>query len=189
MPKRRGRRGSCSPARSNVAGRCETILYFRDVTHEDEADRMKSEFLASAAHELRTPMVSIFGFTELLLQRDFNQERRIDMLQTMHRQSGLLVKMINELLDLARIESRRGLELQIGEHPLPVLVSQSVKGLMRKEGERQVSVGPVPDVPVLIDPAKMQIDELHAGHIELESEFGVGTTARVWLPRPSRAPT
>jgi PAS domain S-box-containing protein len=143
--------------RRNVAGRSETILYFRDVTHEDTVDRMKSEFLAAAAHELRTPMVSIFGFTELLLKRKFSEERRTDMLETIHRQSGLLVKMINELLDLARIESRRGLDLQISESPLNELVQSSVKGLMRPDTERQVQVGAVPDVAVLIDPEKMQL--------------------------------
>ena len=254
-------------SRRNLAGRCETILYFRDVTHEDEVDRMKSEFLASAAHELRTPMVSIFGFTELLLKRSFNEERRTDMLQTIHRQSGLLVKMINELLDLARIESRRGLDLQIGQHRLGTLVEDSVKGLMRQEGERQVSVGIVPEVQVLIDPEKMQlalnnllsnafkyspeggdvtlsarvaahearsyavlevrdqgigmkpdqlaraferfyradstgnipgtglglslvkeVAELHQGRVELASEFGVGTTAWLWIPLADAAP-
>ena len=144
-------------SRRNMAGRRETILYFRDVTHEDEVDRMKSEFLASAAHELRTPMVSIFGFTELLLKRKFNEERQADMLQTIHRQSGLLVKMINELLDLARIESRRGLDLVIGEHRLEELVDQSVKGLMLKDTDRQVGRGAIPDVCVLIDPEKMQL--------------------------------
>lgn len=143
--------------RHNVSGRRETILYFRDVTHEDEVDRMKSEFLASAAHELRTPMVSIYGFTELLLRRNFSEERRTDMLQTIHRQSGLLVKMINELLDLARIESRRGLDLHIAEHSLLELVDLSVKGLMRAEDERQVRLLDVPEVPVLIDPEKMQL--------------------------------
>ncbi|QKO21706.1 hypothetical protein HTY51_07290 [Rhodoferax sp. BAB1] len=132
-------------------------FYLRDVTVEFEVDRMKSEFLAAAAHELRTPMVSIFGFTELLLKRDFGPERRTDMLETIHRQSGLLVKMINELLDLARIESRRGLDLKISEHPLVELVELSVRGLMRGEDERQVVVGEIPMVPVLIDPEKMQL--------------------------------
>lgn len=144
-------------SRRNIAGRSETILYFRDVTHEDAVDRMKSEFLAAAAHELRTPMVSIFGFTELLLKRKFTPERQADMLQTIHRQSGLLVKMINELLDLARIESRGGLDMQIDAHPLTELVENSVKGLMRTDTERQVQVGVTPDVLVLIDPEKMQL--------------------------------
>ncbi|MCB1996275.1 MAG: PAS-domain containing protein [Burkholderiaceae bacterium] len=42
------------------------VFYLRDVTAESEVDRMKSEFLSTAAHELRTPMVSVYGFTELL---------------------------------------------------------------------------------------------------------------------------
>lgn len=249
-------------ARRNHSGRSETIMYFRDVTHEDEVDRMKSEFLASAAHELRTPMVSIFGFTELLIKRDFSPERRLDMLQTIHRQSGLLVKMINELLDLARIESRRGLDMKIGEHPLTTLVDDSVRGLMRADNERQVLRGSIPDASVMVDPEKMQlalnnllsnafkyspgggdvilragldelngrnyvvlevedhgmgmkpeqleraferfyradttgnipgtglglslvkeIAELHGGYIELESKYGQGTTAKLWIPR------
>ena len=144
-------------ARRNSAGHSETILYFHDITHEDAVDRMKSEFLAAAAHELRTPMVSILGFTELLLHRQFSEERRTDMLQTIHRQSGLLVRMINELLDLARIESRRGLDLHIQAHPLQEMVKNSVKGLMRQDTERQVSVGMVPNVNVLVDPEKMQL--------------------------------
>ena len=118
---------------------------------------MKSDFLAAAAHELRTPMVSVLGFTELLLHRQFTEERRTEMLQTIHRQSGLLVKMINELLDLARIESRRGLDLNIQAHSVRDLIEMSVSGLMRADTDRQVSVGTVPDARVLIDPEKMQM--------------------------------
>jgi signal transduction histidine kinase len=55
--------------RGHAADHGESILFFRDVTRETEVDRMKSEFLTTAAHELRTPMVSVFGFTELLLNR------------------------------------------------------------------------------------------------------------------------
>lgn len=144
-------------ARRSRDGREETILYFRDNTHEDAVDRMKSEFLASAAHELRTPMVSILGFTELLLKRKYTEARSTDMLETIHRQSVLLIKMINELLDLARIESRRGLDLMIAPYPLDELVRNSVKGLMRKDSERQVAVGAIPDARVLVDPEKMQL--------------------------------
>jgi PAS domain S-box-containing protein len=144
-------------SRRNTGGQDETILYFRDITHEDEVDRMKSEFLAAAAHELRTPMVSIFGFTELLLKRQFTEERRADMLETIHRQSGFLIKMLNELLDLSRIESRLGLDLEIAAHSLEELVSNSIKGLMRADTDRQVLVGVVPEVAVLIDPEKMRL--------------------------------
>jgi signal transduction histidine kinase len=84
------------------------ILYFRDVTRETEVDRLKSEFLSTAAHELRTPMASIYGFTELLLNQEFELTDRRDFLETIFKQSELMVSIINELLDLARIEARRG---------------------------------------------------------------------------------
>lgn len=143
-------------SRHNEAGRLETILYFRDVTHEDQVDRMKSEFLTAAAHELRTPMVSIFGFSELLTRRKFTPERQTDMLQTIHRQSGLLVKMLNELLDLARIESRGGLDMHINPHPLGEMVEFCIRGLMLKETDRPVLHDTLPELQVLMDPEKMQ---------------------------------
>ncbi|WP_138514655.1 PAS domain-containing sensor histidine kinase [Rhodoferax bucti] len=143
-------------SRRNEAGRRETILYFRDITHEDQVDRMKSEFLTAAAHELRTPMVSIFGFSELLTRRKFTEQRQTDMLQTIHKQSGLLVKMLNELLDLARIESRGGLDMQITPQPLAAMVDSSIQSLMLKDTDRPVLLAPVPDLQVLMDPEKMQ---------------------------------
>jgi PAS domain S-box-containing protein len=84
------------------------ILYFRDVTHETEVDRMKSEFLSTAAHELRTPMACILGFSEIMITEEFPEEERREFLSAIHRQSELMVSIINELLDLARIEARRG---------------------------------------------------------------------------------
>lgn len=84
------------------------ILYFRDVTYETEVDQMKSEFLSTAAHELRTPMASIYGFSELMLAQKFSPDEQADFLGAIYRQSELMISIINELLDLARIESRRG---------------------------------------------------------------------------------
>ncbi|MDP4301773.1 sensor histidine kinase [Leptothrix discophora] len=84
------------------------VLSLRDVTHESLVDQMKSEFLSTAAHELRTPMASIFGFVELLIRRKMTPEKQADVLETIHRQSARMIAIINELLDLARIEARRG---------------------------------------------------------------------------------
>jgi signal transduction histidine kinase len=69
---------------------------------------MKSEFLSTAAHELRTPMASIYGFVELLMMRQATPQRQSEMLAKIHRQASLMIHIINELLDLARIEARRG---------------------------------------------------------------------------------
>lgn len=102
------------------------VFYLRDVTHETEVDRMKSEFLEAAAHELRTPMVSVYGFTELLLHRPVPEAQRRDMLETIHRQSKLLIDMVNEMLDLARIEARQGKDLKRESCRLGTLVDEAV---------------------------------------------------------------
>jgi len=100
------------------------VLYFRDVTHETEVDRMKSEFLSTAAHELRTPMASIYGFSELLLARKFSEEQRRDLLETISRQATRMSTIIDELLDLARIEARQSKDFVLEHLPLQALVKQ-----------------------------------------------------------------
>jgi signal transduction histidine kinase/HAMP domain-containing protein len=94
--------------RLSDAGSVSQILFCRDVTHEIEVDRMKTEFLSHAAHELRTPMASIYGFSEMMLMRRFSDERRQEIVGIVHRQSKLMISIINELLDLVRIDDRRG---------------------------------------------------------------------------------
>ncbi|MBI3381512.1 MAG: CHASE domain-containing protein [Aquabacterium sp.] len=88
------------------------LLLVRDVTHEAEVDRMKSAFLSMAAHELRTPMASIYGFIELMMTRELRPEKQKDLLGKVYRQCEVMISIINELLDLARIESQRGADFE-----------------------------------------------------------------------------
>jgi len=84
------------------------ILYLRDITHEAEVERMKSKFVNTAAHELRTPMASIYGFAEIMLKQPLSEAERTEFLDIIYRQSELMISILNEMLDLARIEARRG---------------------------------------------------------------------------------
>jgi PAS domain S-box-containing protein len=141
--------------RSHAADGGESILFFRDVTRETEVDRMKSEFLTTAAHELRTPMVSVFGFTELLLNRPVNEERRRDMLETIHRHASLLINMVNELLDLARIEARQGKDMKPRLCSFSQLVEQAVGSMMVTGDARCVQVTlDHREAELLLDPDK-----------------------------------
>lgn len=136
----------------------EVVMYFRDVTHEREVDRMKSEFLAMAAHELRTPMVSIFGFTELLIHRPFTPEQQKDMLSTIHRQASILVNLVNELLDLARIESRRGKDFNRERQALQPIIRQVLEGLLMHNDPRRVRhVLPEAPIWVAVDREKLSL--------------------------------
>lgn len=101
-----------------------TIQYFRDITHEYEMEQMKSDFLSMAAHELRTPMSSIHGFIELLLKREFPPEQQKEIISTVYRQTNRLTDMLNDLLDLARIETKGANALVRAEHNLVDIVRQ-----------------------------------------------------------------
>ena len=103
------------------------VLYFRDITHEAQVERLKSEFLSTAAHELRNPMASVFGFSELLLTRDYDKKTRKDLLSTIHRQAGHVINLLNELLDLARIEARAGRDFKFKFQPLAPIIQRTVK--------------------------------------------------------------
>ena len=113
--------------RQGSPGAISQVLYLRDVTYETEVDRLKSEFLSTAAHELRTPMASIIGFSELLMMREYPPARRTELLQTVHRQAERMAAIVDELLDLARIEARRGKDFLIERLDLCALVEEAVK--------------------------------------------------------------
>lgn len=88
------------------------VTIIHDVTHEREVDRMKTEFISTAAHELRTPLTSIQGFSEILLMReDLKAEEKKKFLTYINKQSVGLAMIINDLLDISRIESGRGFSL------------------------------------------------------------------------------
>ena len=112
--------------RLSTAETVSQILYFREVTHETEVDRMKSEFLSHAAHELRTPMASIFGYAEMMMAQRFSEDEQEEFLGIIHRQCGLMIAIINELLDLARIDDRRGKDFKFSSIDASQLVREVI---------------------------------------------------------------
>ncbi len=86
----------------------ERVIVVRDVTQEEVEQAARSQFLATAAHELRTPMGSICGFTELLLMRNYSADQAKPLLETILRQSMRLSAMLNDLLDLSQMDVMGG---------------------------------------------------------------------------------
>ena len=90
-----------------------------------EADRLKSEFVSIASHEFRTPLASLVGFTELLLSDETSEEERKEWVETMHSDATRLSHIVEELLDVSKIEDG-GLEVQ----PEPVDLVAVIQGVL-----------------------------------------------------------
>jgi len=83
------------------------ILALRDISLLKELDRMKSEFVANVSHELKTPLTAIKGYSELLMKMNLPPEKIKNYHQIIYKEAERLTQLINDLLDVSRIESGR----------------------------------------------------------------------------------
>lgn len=132
------------------------VQYFYDITRESNIDQMKSDVLSMAAHDLRTSMSSIQGYTELLLKRaqknELDNPQSKDFLAAILRQSHHLNCMINDLLDLTKIESQKVFELNTSRCEVNRVVSNAMTDFFTS---REVKLTPYQSaVSVEIDLAK-----------------------------------
>ena len=79
----------------------------------EQASQAKSAFLANMSHEIRTPLTAIIGFSETLLDSDQSLNERIDAVRTVTDSGKHLLNIINDILDLSKVEAEK-LEIEIG---------------------------------------------------------------------------
>ncbi len=104
----------------------------------EKASSAKSDFLAKISHEIRTPLNAIIGFSEVMMQERFGpigNERYRQYLKDIHASGGHLVSLLNDLLDLSKIEAGK-LELNFADVDLNELTQQSV-ALMQPQANRE----------------------------------------------------
>ena len=103
------------------------VVVFRDITASQRLERAKDEFLAVAAHELRSPLAAVRSYADLLLrreqQRDESDPRDLQGLTILTQQVGHMLRMVDNLLDLSRLDAGQ-LDLQIQRVNLVSLVNQ-----------------------------------------------------------------
>ena len=95
-----------------LVGICLSIQEYKDIENTliearkkaEESDRLKMAFLANMSHEIRTPLNAIVGFSELLAAANTEEEKQ-KYLEILHTNSELLLQLVNDILDLSKIEA------------------------------------------------------------------------------------
>ncbi|MBI3967664.1 MAG: GAF domain-containing protein, partial [Chloroflexi bacterium] len=130
-----------APVRDLQGEHLGRLYLLRDVTRERELERVKEEMLQVVNHELRTPLSSLLGFTELLLSRHYSADQQREFLTIIHEEGQRLTTLIDDFLNLQRLES--GVQ-QI--EPVPTALCPLLERAV-------VAVGPDPARPIVVDVA------------------------------------
>jgi two-component system phosphate regulon sensor histidine kinase PhoR len=114
------------------------LIVIRDITSEKaaervliEMDRMKSEFISTAAHELNTPLSAIIGYTEFLRNPEefggFSEAQKQDFINEIYDRGEALSRIIEDFLDISRIESGQPAPLHLRRHDIFDILRRMIK--------------------------------------------------------------
>jgi PAS domain S-box-containing protein len=162
----------------------EVIGTIHDITKEKELEKLKDEFVSIASHELRTPMGAIRSFTSMLLSGDYGpvndnlKEPLIDIKTNTER----LVSLVNDLLNVARIESGR-MKFTLTETNISNIVKEVVQSLVplaeEKKLELRFMVSETPKVQLDVDKVKQVFTNLIGNSLKFTDEGGITVDAQV----------
>ncbi len=149
---------SSAPVRAGSGAITGAVAVFRDITEMKQVEQMKDDFVSIAAHELRTPLTAIKGYAELLerrlsMQKGRESDRR--SLDVIRKQSERLSNLVNEMLDVSRIEGGR-LELNTEPFDLSALVGEVVNNMRVSSEAHTLSLAAVPGIVVDGDSARIE---------------------------------
>ncbi len=146
------------PVRDPESGHQGLGLLLRDITHEKELDRLKSQLLSTVSHELRTPLASIKGFATTLLRQDvaWDDDTQREFLAIIDEESDRLAELIGNLLDMARVEVGT---LRVEPEPtsLRPIVEETVETFRMMTSQHQFQIEmPRHLPPVMADPRRVR---------------------------------
>lgn len=132
------------------------VASMRDISRMKEVERMKDSIISIAAHELRTPLTTIGLYIDALNNTDADAARQRRFASAIQRQLAQLQKNIDNMLDLARLEAGRGLEVVPEPLDLQMLVQEVVQPFADTERKHQFRLdGLQPTKPVKGDPLRL----------------------------------
>ena len=100
-------RMAATPVRDGDGRPANYVAILSDISAHKEAERLKNDLVAAVSHELRTPLTSLRGLAELMLERDYPPDKQKKFVQIIHRESTRLSNLINDFLDVQKMEAGR----------------------------------------------------------------------------------
>jgi PAS domain S-box-containing protein len=117
-----------------------SVITIRDMTRERRAERLKSDFIATISHELRTPITPIRGYADLLKRRwdRMSEEKRTTVLETIEERADHLARLVDDLLIAARADTEANLRVDSGPMELVSVVREAAKAFPEVEGRLRI---------------------------------------------------
>ena len=142
------RRRNCATSNSDLDGKVDELAQAN--MRLFEMNRIKSDFLATMSHELRTPLNSIIGFSDVLGSIDSLDDKQKRYVQNIQKSGKMLLDMINDILDLAKIESGK-MEVRLTDFRIEqVIVAQcDMARPLTEQKNIDLEVEVEPDLPLL----------------------------------------
>ncbi len=118
-----------------------TVTVFRDITHQVQVDRMKSEFVANVSHELRTPMTSIKGYVEIMMMGAAGEltDSQRHFLGIVKSNTERLTVLVNDLLDVSRIEAGH-VSLNLARINVAMVMENALSDIVRRSREENKDI-------------------------------------------------
>jgi len=104
-----------------------------------ERDKVKDDFLSMVGHELRTPLANILGYAEFLLEGGVNEEEKDKFLQVIYQESRRLARLVNEILDLSRMQAGR-LVYHYVLQPMDPVIGEAVEAVAAEAEQKKIRV-------------------------------------------------
>ncbi len=138
-PQKRNLEIYASPVKSKSEEYIGSLVVLRDVTREREVERLKTEFISHITHEFRTPLTSIRGYTEMMLDGDTGElsDDQRQFLNTVSRNANYLSDLVNDLLEVSKIESG-AVRIKLVEVDLRSSIEDVIERLSPQASEKRI---------------------------------------------------
>ncbi|WP_343327434.1 ATP-binding protein [Geitlerinema sp. PCC 9228] len=127
-------------------------ITLQDITREAELNEAKSQFISNVSHELRTPLFNIKSFIETLNEygEELNPQERREFLETANRETDRLTRLVNDVLDLSRLESKHNYNLSAVDIAQPIEQTLRTHQLNAKDRQIEISQEIEPNLPPVL---------------------------------------